>query len=46
MKNLINILVCVITVSSIFKEDNKYRPQVLLHVCFYEYEENINPLDM
>ena len=30
-------------ISTIFKEDDKYYPQILLHDCFYEYEENINP---
>ena len=39
----INIPVCVIIVSSIFKEINEYHPQVLLNDCFYEYT---NPLDM
>ena len=43
LNEIINIPVCVIIVSSIFKEDNVYHPQVLLHDCFYEYEENINP---
>ena len=40
---IINIPVCVIIVSSVFKEDGKYYPQVSLYECFYEYEENINP---
>ena len=40
---IINIPVCVIIGSSIFKEDGECYPQVLLHDCFYEYEENINP---
>ena len=43
LNKIINIPVCVVIVSSIFKEDNEYHPQVLLHDCFYEYEENINP---
>ena len=38
-----NIPVCVINVSNIFKKDNKYHSQILLHDCFYECEENINP---
>ena len=42
LNKIINIPVCVLIVSSIFKEDSKYYPQVLLHDCFYEYEENIN----
>ena len=40
---IINIPLCVMIISSIFKEDDKYLPQVLLHDCFYE---NVNPLDM
>ena len=40
---IINIPVRVIIVSSFFKKDNEYYPQVLLHDCFYEYEVNINP---
>ena len=46
LNKVINIPVCVVIVSSIFKEDGKYYPQVLLHDCFYEYEEDIDPLDM
>ena len=42
LNNIINIPVCVVIVSSIFKEDSEYYPQVLLHDYFYEYEENIN----
>ena len=34
LNKIINIPVCVVTVSSIFKEDNEYHPQVLLHDCF------------
>ena len=44
LNKIINIPACVVIVSSIFKEDNEYHPQVLLHDCFYEYEKNINPL--
>ena len=43
---IINIPVCVIIISSIFREDNEYYPQILLYDCFYEYEENTNPVDM
>ena len=43
LNKIINIPVCVVIVSSIFKENNKYHPKVLLHDCFSEYEENINP---
>ena len=41
LNKIINIPVCVVIVSSIFKEDNEYYPQVLIHDFFYEYEENI-----
>ena len=44
LSKIINILVCVVIVSSVFKENNKNYPQVLLHDCFYEYEEDINLL--
>ena len=37
---MINIPVCVLIVSSIFKENNNYYPQILKHDCFYEYENN------
>ena len=40
---ILNIPVCVIIVSGIFEEDGQYYPQVLLHECFYEYEDNTNP---
>ena len=39
-----NIPVCIIIVKGVFEEDGKYYPQVLLHDCFYEHEEDINPL--
>ena len=42
LSKIINIPVCVIIVSSIFKEDNEYHSQVFSRDCFYEYEENIN----
>ena len=44
LNKIINVLVCVVIVSSSFKEDNEYHPQVLLHDCFYEYKEHVNPL--
>ena len=44
LNKIINIPVCVVIMSSIFKEDNEYHPQVLLHDCLYECEENINLL--
>ena len=42
---ILNIPVCIIIVTSVFKEDGKYYSKVLLHECLYEYEnENItNP---
>ena len=39
---IINFPVCVIIAKGVFEEDSKYYPQVLLHECFYEYEENID----
>ena len=44
ISKIINIPVCVIIVEGVFEEDSKYYPQVLLHDCFYEHEEDINPL--
>ena len=41
---IINIPVCVIIIRDVFEEDSKYYPQVLLHDCFYEHEEDISPL--
>ena len=41
---ILNIPVYVIVVKGVFEEDSKYYPQVLLHQCFYEYEENIENL--
>ena len=35
---ILNIPVCI-TVKSVFEEDGKYYPQVLLHECLYEYED-------
>ena len=40
---VINIPLCVVIISSIFKENDNYYPQILLHDWFYEYD---NPLDM
>ena len=37
LNKIINIRVYLIIVSSIFKEDGEYYPQVLSHGCFYEY---------
>ena len=41
---IMNIHVCVIIVKGVFEENSKCYPQVLLHECFYEHEQNINPL--
>ena len=35
---ILNITVCIITVRSVFQENNNYYPQVYLHECSYEYE--------
>ena len=43
LNKIINIPVFVVIVSCIFKEDDEYYPQISLHDCYYEYEENINP---
>ena len=43
LNKIINISVCLVIASSIFKEDNEYHPHVLLHDCFYEYKEDVNP---
>ena len=40
---ILNTPVCLIIVKSVFEEDSKYYPQVLLHDYFYEQEENISP---
>ena len=39
---ILNILVCIIIVRSVFKKDGKYYPQVLLHECLHEYEKQMN----
>ena len=44
LNKIINNPVCVVSVSSFLKEDDEYRPHVLLRDCFYEYEEHVNPL--
>ena len=35
---LLSIPVCIITVGSVFQEDNNYYPQVYLHECLYKFE--------
>ena len=35
LSKIIKIPVCVVITSSIFREDNEYRPQVLFRDCFY-----------
>ena len=37
---IINIPVCVIVVSSVFKEEESYYPQISLHDCFYGYNDS------
>ena len=44
ISKIINVPVCVIIIRGAFEEDSKYYPQVLLHDCFYEHEEDTNPL--
>ena len=44
LSKIINIPVCVIIVNSVFEEDSKYYPQVLLHDCFNRHEDDINVL--
>ena len=38
----IPVWVTIVKGACVFEEDSKYYPQVLLHECFYEYEENID----
>ena len=40
----INIPECIIDTGSVFQDNNRYFPQVLLNVCFYEYGKDVNPL--
>ena len=35
----INVPVCVIAISSIFKENEVYYPKITLHGCSYDYED-------
>ena len=42
ISKIINVPVCVIIIRGAFEEDSKYYPQVLLHDCFYEHEEDTN----
>ena len=35
---ILSIPVCIVTVRSVFQEDNNYYPQAYLHECLYEYE--------
>ena len=44
LNKVIKIPVCIVVISRIFKEHDKYYPQVLLHDCFYEYKKHVNPL--
>ena len=38
LSKILSIPVCIITVRSVFHENNKYYPQVYLHECLYEYK--------
>ena len=44
ISKIINIPMYVIIIRGVFEEDSKYHPKVLLLECFYEHEEDINPL--
>ena len=33
---ILNILLCIVIVKSVFQENNNYYPQVFSHQCFYE----------
>ena len=35
---ILSIPVCIITVGSVFQENNNYYPQVHLYECLYEHE--------
>ena len=35
---ILNISVCAIIVKSVFQENGKYYPQIILNECFDEYE--------
>ena len=41
---MINIPVCVIVVSSVFKENDIYYPQITLHDCFYEKDVSLEDI--
>ena len=41
---IVNVAVYVIIVKGVFEKDSKFYPQFFLHECFYNYEEDINPL--
>ena len=43
ISKITNIPVYVIIIGGTFEENNKYYPRILLHDCFYEHEEYINP---
>ena len=38
LDKILSIPVCIITVTSVFQEDNNYFPQVYLHECLYEFK--------
>ena len=35
---ILSISLCIVTVGSVFQDNNNYYPQVYLHECLYEYE--------
>ena len=39
LSEIINIPVCAVVITSVFEEDGKYYPQILLYDCFYEYKK-------
>ena len=39
---MVNIPLCVIVISSIFEEDDKYYPQISLYDCFYEHDVSLD----
>ena len=39
LSKILNIPKCIIIATSVFQEDNKYYPQVLLCECLYKHED-------
>ena len=38
LSKILSIPMCIVTIWSIFQEENNYYPQVYLNECLYEYE--------